>query len=193
MKARTASRRHDSNGRHWKVRALILFLALAAQKQLLAEQLPDLEVTALTGRVLRLPASLDGSASLLIIGFSSGSSNETGRWGDVLSRAYRSDSTLAIHPVAVLAAVPGLIRPLVIDGIRAGVAKSIRKSFFIVTNEERRWKALVRFSGKDNAYLIFVGPAGKILWRWTGPPTQAALRSLARAIAAAPGDRRRSP
>lgn len=146
---------------------LLLNAALLYSQQ----RLPAIEGETLAGAKVTLPAAL-GTATLLIIGFTRGSQEQTKAWSQRVSGRYPAWS------IAVLEDVPRLIRGMVSRGIRSGTPKDQHSHFLLVYRGEQQLKQAAGFSRPDDAHLLIIDGAGTIRWRFHGAVTDAAMEQL---------------
>lgn len=134
--------------------------------------LPPLEGETLTGKKASLPAAANGRAALLILGFTHASQHQTKAWADRVQKEFPTFS------VAVLEEAPRLVRGMITHGIRSGVPKDQQDRFLLVYHGEKELKQAAGFDRPDDAYLLIIGPDGRIRWRYHGPVTDAAVEQI---------------
>ncbi|HWC95181.1 MAG TPA: hypothetical protein VG456_00490 [Candidatus Sulfopaludibacter sp.] len=149
------------------MRLAALLLALAAP--LCAQQFPAIEGQSLTDHKVKLP---DGSAEVLVIGFTHASQNQTKAWSQRLTGAFDTWS------IAVLEDVPRLVRGMASHGIKSGVPENQRDHFLLVYHGEKEMKQAAGFSTPDDAYILVLDKTGAIRWKFHGALTDAALGEL---------------
>ena len=161
---------------------LTLFVLLSA---VCAETLPEIEGENLAGKKIVLPEASAGHVAILVIGFSHASQNETKAWADRLDRQFPNPAMVTVYPVAVLEAVPRLVRGMASHGIRSGTPKEQRDRFLLVYHKEAELKAAAGFSAPDDAYILLLDGHGAIHWRFHGPLTDSAVAELEKQVQAA--------
>ena len=144
-----------------------------------AQSLPRFEAQTLSGKKAVFPDALQGRPAIFVVGFSRKSQAQTKVWG----RHLAEESGLAEQPyyeVAILEDVPRFIRGVVANGIRKSVPEKQHDRFLLVYAAEKEWKQLVEYSAADDAYVVVVDKAGRLLWKTHGSFTEvdwAALKS----------------
>lgn len=155
-------------------------LTLALSVLLPAAQAPQFEAETLSGKRLLMPQATQGKVSLLIMGFTQGSSRQTSDWAKKTQPL--SDSGLCeVWSMALLEAVPRLLRGMVVRGIRSGVPKDRQDHFLIVYRSEDEVKKAVGYSpglDADAAWLLLLGKNGTIQWQYHGVFSEDAFDTL---------------
>lgn len=150
---------------------------------------PSLSTRNLDGAAVRVPDAFQRGPTLLVIGFTRDSGEQTRAW----ARRAAGESGVAVWNVAVIEDVPGLLRGMVVRGLRKGVPAELHARFLLVDDDSAQWKALAGFlpQREDAAHLVLLDAARRIAWRHAGPvdePGWQALRAALRsASAAGPG------
>src|SRR5690349_1882257 len=158
------------------MRLLLTLVAFACAAS--AETLPRLEAENLLGRKIVLPDAAAGHAAILVIGFSHASQRPTKAWTERLDRRFPDPAKVTVYPVAVLEAVPRLVRGMATHGIRSGAPKEQRVRFLLLYHQEAELKSAAGFSAPDDAYILLLDVHGAIRWRFHGEVTNPALAEL---------------
>ena len=161
---------------------LTLFVCLTSA---CAETLPQIEGENLMGRKIVLPEAAGGRRAILVIGFSHASQGQTKAWADRLDREFPNRQMVTVYPVAVLEAVPRLIRGMVSHGIKSDTPKEQRDRFLLVYQKEAELKMAAGFTAPDDAYILLLDASGAIRWRFHGPVTDSADAELQKEAQAA--------
>ena len=161
--------------------SILMTCLLAATSVFAAPAMPTVKVEPLAGISLTLPDDLPHRPCVFVVGFSKPSRAQTMQWSQRLEQEPLAEKA-SIYSVAVLEDVPALLRKFVVGGIRSGVPDALHNRFLVATSDATAWKDAVSYSDADAAYLILVNAGRDIVWRATGPLTDAALRSLVDAL-----------
>ena len=158
---------------------LAVFALLAPLSTLSAEQpLPQFPVEDLLGTKLMLPDGLAGNTSILIVGFTRNSGNQTELWARKLARDYDGNTQVSVYTVAILEAVPWLIRNMVVKGMQGGTPEKYRGNVLVAFSGEKQWKDVVDYRAKDDAYLLLIDGRGNIVLTSHGAPSASSYREL---------------
>ncbi|HEY0795247.1 MAG TPA: hypothetical protein VGD64_05655 [Acidisarcina sp.] len=142
------------------------------------QKIPETHAKTLAGNVANLPADLHGKLGVLVLGFSKKSSDECHGWDDQISRDFGGSARIVYYEMPVLEDVPGMIRGMVVRGIRNGLTPAARARFLPVLQDEAAWKAAAQFGPADDAYVLIVDETGAVKWRTHGPVTTASYAAF---------------
>ncbi|HUX49560.1 MAG TPA: hypothetical protein VMW73_02125 [Spirochaetia bacterium] len=142
------------------------------------QTLPQFPVEDLSGTKLSLPDGLAGHPSVLIVGFTRNSGNQTELWARRLARDYDGNSQLSVYTVAILEAVPWLIRNMVVKGMQGGIPEKERSHVLVAFSGEKQWKEAVDYRAKDDAYLLLLDGSGNVVLSTHGAPTASSYADL---------------
>ena len=137
-----------------------------------AEQFPAIEGDNLLGQKVNLPEAAKGHPTVLIIGFTHASQNQTKPWTARLTPEFNA------YSIAVLEDAPRLVRGMAIHGIKGSVPENERDHFIIVLHGERELKEAAGFDTPDDAYLLLLDSDGTVRWRYHGPFSDSALNDV---------------
>jgi hypothetical protein len=145
-----------------------------------ADEMPRVEGNSLARQHVVLPDAARGKVAVLDLGFSRASKVPTSDWGKKLLAAFGGQPDFALYQLPILEDVPRIIRGMVISGIRKGVPENLRDHFVPIVTGEAAIKKLVMYKEPDDAYLVVLNRAGKIVWQQHGSlndPAYARLRA----------------
>ncbi len=142
---------------------------------------PALPAETLSGIKLTVPYDLPHKPIVFVIGFSKGSDTQTRAWSEALKGALSADTTL-VYSVAVIEDVPRLLRGFVTGSIRKSVPADLHDRFLVVSQRAPAWQAMAAYKVPDNAYLVLMNVARKIVWRVSGAVTADKLQTLLDAL-----------
>lgn len=129
---------------------------------------------------MSLPEAFAGKTTVLVVGFSQSAREPVAVWGRRLAALYGGSATVQYFEVPVLAAVPRLLRGLVLGKVKDGVPQRAWAHCLPVTEHEAEWKRAAGYRGADSAYLLVVDGGGVVQAHWEGnlaPATEAAVTS----------------
>jgi ATP10 protein len=152
------------------MRACILAMLLAGS--LVGEQFPRVEGENLLGQKTTLPDAAAGHPTVVVIGFTRASQNQTKSW----AASVRED--LSTYSVAVLEDAPRLVRGMTVRGMKSGVPEDQREHFVVIYRNEKELKQVAGFDNPDDAYVLLLDKDGAIHWRFHGAVTDAAIEEL---------------
>ena len=130
------------------------------------QRLPQTATTALDGHAVVLPRDLPGRITVLIVGFGRKSSDATTAWEKPARTTLAHPPEVGFYDMAMLAEVPGFVRPLVVRAIRRQVPDALKPNFLPLTTDPAAWK---RFAGYDAGqpdapYVLLVDRTGALRW-----------------------------
>lgn len=131
-----------------------------------ARTIPQTKVTALSGQTLSLPVDLRTHATVLILGFGRHSQDATTAWEKPTRTQLAKPGIIGFYDMAMLAEVPGILRPLVMHSLKGAVPDVLKPNFLPLTEGEDAWKRAAEFTGAqpDAAYVMLVDRVGQIRW-----------------------------
>lgn len=151
---------------------------------LVAQNLPMIEGDSLTGQHVVLPKAANGKVAVLVLGFTKASKIPTSAWGNRMVTDFANTPNLVLYQLPVLEEVPGIIRGMVISGIKKGVPENRRGYFVPVLHNESELKKLVNYKEPDDAYLILLDLSGRIAYQTHGALTESSYAEVRRHIVA---------
>jgi hypothetical protein len=130
--------------------------------------LPVTAAVTLDGANVQLPAFFHHDASVLVIGFSKRSSDETREWSKRLFEAEKNKGRSDVYGLIMLARVPRFARGFVTNSIRRDVSPAVQSHFVTVTDNEEAWRKTLQVTSDEEAYLLVVSGQGSVVWRGHG-------------------------
>lgn len=127
---------------------------------------PRFSAQTMTGRTVTLPAIGADKASVLVFSFTRTASEDARRWNERLSRD--SAGTVPPYGILELQSVPRLFRGVVLAGIRSSTSPSVQDRTILLFQNEDVWRARLAVSDASRAYVLLLGPDGRILWTNSG-------------------------
>ena len=156
-------------------------LALLAQA---GRTLPRIDGSTLNEQKVSLPDPSRFRAMVLVFGFTHKSSDQADAWGKRLAKDYATHPEVAYFEVPVLQGAPGMIRPMIVHGMRKGTPADEQGHVLPIDKHEDELKKLVGYKEADDAYVIVADSAGNVAWQSHGMITDVTYAELARAVAA---------
>jgi hypothetical protein len=153
------------------VAAPLVAIPLAQEKPLNpGDAFPRLEGEFLTGKKAILPDAAAGRAALVMMGFTYESRFQVEAWAEHVRPAF-ARGTATFYEVPVLGGFARLAKWFIDSGMRRGTPKELHENVITVWGDVDRWKALTGFAetSKDDAYLVLIGPDGRVRWTHHGP------------------------
>ncbi len=155
-----------------------LSLFLAASALFAADPFPSITGENLLGAKISLPEAAKGQPTVIVTGFSHASQSQMKVWSD------RLEGDMKVFSVAMLEAVPRLVRPMVTGGIKGGVPARQKDHYLLLFKGEKAMKAAFEFSAADDAYVALLDADGNIRWRFHGAYSEDAYKELKSQLAA---------
>ena len=148
-----------------------------------AAAIPPTQTTALDGHPVSLPASLAGRANVLILGFGRHSGNATTAWEKPVRTQLAHVPAIGFYDLAMLAEVPGFIRPLILRSIRKEVPDVLKPNFLPLLDQEDAWKRVAGYAADqpEAAYVMLVDQHGNVRWSTHAPFSNAGFAQLSQA------------
>jgi hypothetical protein len=140
------------------------------------QTLPQISGQALTGRSIELPTAASGKPAVVIFSFSKTAGNDARSWNERLSRDFPGD--VPSFTIIVLESVPKLFRGMALSGIKGSMPIAMQDRTVVLYRDETLWKQRLAFSEDSRAYVILLGPDGRIAWKSEGAFTEAAYMKL---------------
>ena len=166
--------------------SLCLYLALGtltanvlgAQTPGAGTRIPEVHATSFSNEAVKLPEDLKGKVGVLVLGFSKDSREADSAWGKRLAADYRESPTVMYYEMPVLAAVPRMIRGLIVKSMKSSVPASEQARFVVILENEAAWKTVTHYGRPDDPYLLVVDSQGSVVWQTQGAVTDAAYAAL---------------
>ncbi len=139
-----------------------LLLGLGVQ----AQTIPATRATALDGHSVALPQDLSAPATVLILGFGKHSADATTAWEKPVRQQLAQPGRIGFYDMAMLAEVPGFVRPMVLRAVKHDVPDVLKPNFLPLTAQEDAWKQVAGYANDqaEAAYVLLVDRTGKVRW-----------------------------
>ncbi len=149
-----------------------------------AQTIPGVNAEALDGSRVILPNPGAQQALILTLGFSHSSADACESWNKRISQDYGGEARVAYYQIPNLEGVPGIVKPLILHGMRRNVPTTAHAHFVPVYDHAAEWKKLVNFSGADDAYVVVATADGRVVWQGHGRWSEADYGKLRKSVAA---------
>ncbi len=167
--------------RHARIRlqqvlaALLVWPFLAAPAPLqVGDALPPVIGKTLSDKLLELPRAAAGKSAGIVFSFSKTAGSDAKLWNE--------GGAVPGFTVIVLESVPKLFRGMAISGIRSGMPATLQDRAVILLKDEDLWKSRRGVHDADRAYVVVLGPNGRIRWMNAAPFSAATSAGFKNAI-----------
>jgi hypothetical protein len=145
--------------------------------------IPPAQGTALDGHAVTLPRDLATHATILIIGYSQHSADNTTAWEKPIRAQLASPPAIGYFDMPCIEDAPSFVRPLIVRSIRKQVPDPLKPFFVPLTSGQAAWKQLTGFTptAPDAAYIVLVDGSGRVLWQTHEPYSPARFNELSAA------------
>jgi hypothetical protein len=164
----------------FRIPLLLLFFAPITS----AQTIPLVKAKSLNDSEVNLPNPGSQQVLILILGFSHKSADVIESWGKHISIDFHDDIRVAYFQMPNLQGVPGLVKPMILQGMRKDVPSGEHTHFVPIYDNKPEWKKLVNFSAPDDAYLIVASPDGHPIWQAHGPYSDVTYNELKKSVSA---------
>jgi hypothetical protein len=148
---------------------LLLVTAALMAKNAAGQAMPSTVGETLSGKRFVLADAVRGHSTVVVAGFSREGGNACAAW----VKSLRADSALAgvtVYQVAMIAGAPSLMRGMIKNGMKKGVAPVEQDDFVVLTQDENSWRSYFDVSADKDPYVILIDGSGKMLWHGHGAP-----------------------
>jgi len=147
-----------------------------------AASIPGTQATALDGHTVAFPHDLSPGATVLILGFSRHSSDNTTAW-EKPTRTQLAGSAIRFYDMAMIAEVPHFARGFAVHSIRKVVPDILKPNFLPLVDQETEWKQAAGYDtqAEDAAYVLLVDHSGNVRWSTHQPFSPALFAQLTEA------------
>jgi hypothetical protein len=102
----------------------------------------------LLGQKMALPDAAAGHPTVVVIGFTHSSQNQTKAW------AARLQHEFPTYSIAVLENAPRLVRGMAVHGMKGGVPQDQRDHFIVIYHDEKELKQMAGFDRPGVAQVL---------------------------------------
>jgi hypothetical protein len=128
---------------------------------------PRISGQTLTGKLLQLPAAATGKPALVVFSFSRAAGKDARSWNEHLFKDFSNSNAIAVpgYQVIVMESVPKLFRSMAISGMKKNMPLAVQDRAIVSYQDEAIWKQHLAVSDENRAYIVLLGPDGRIRWR----------------------------
>jgi len=159
---------------------LIMFSALPGAGRLAAEPqpMPMTQAQSLSGHDVTLPGAIAGHPAVIVIGFSHGSQKAMERWDKEIGAQVTAKPGVPLYNIAVIQDAPKFVRGMIKGSMKALVPAAGQDRFLTVVQGQDQLKKAVDFSLGDEAYVVVLDSAGKIVFHTHGDPSETSKKQV---------------
>jgi hypothetical protein len=142
-------------------------LFLAAEAACLGQSLPPTVGESLSGKQSAVADTIRGKKAVLVASFS----RESGDGATIWMHALAADPVLAqveLRQLVMLGQAPGFVRGFIKSAMRKGMPQANQDRTFVLTADEKSWRAFFGVTGDKDAYVVVLDAGGNLLWRGHG-------------------------
>jgi hypothetical protein len=114
----------------------------------------------LTGRYVIFPAPASRQPTVAVFSFSRAAAGDARQWNRYLSEEF--SSKLPMYGVILLEDAPKLFRSMAVAGIKNSMPRSVQDRTIVSYRGENLWKQRLHVSDNRRAYVVVIGPRGRI-------------------------------
>jgi hypothetical protein len=140
--------------------------------------MPRTRAESLSGHEVTLPSATTGHRAVIVIGFSHGSQKAMEHWDKEIGAQVSAKSSVPLYNVAVIQDAPKFMRGMITHGIKAMIPSAGHDHFLTVVQGQEELKKAVDFSNSDEAYIVVLDAAGRIVFHTHGEPSERAKKAI---------------
>ncbi len=144
--------------------------------------IPALETTALDNQKVAIPAPAPRKAHILIFGFQRDSDKPMAAWDHLIAPAYAGNPQIAYYAIPVLEGVPGLIKPVILRGMRKSLSPEQQSRYAPIFEGAAAIKKAVDFGDSHFAYVTVISPERRVVWSTHAAASEQAFVQLRKAL-----------
>ena len=130
--------------------------------------LPEVIGQSLSGTPAHLSTVIVGKVAVVVFSFSKAGGKDTQLWNRNLVRDFGSEGSVALSTEIMLEAAPRLLRGIIVSRLKSDMPPSLRGSTIVSYENEKLWKQRLRVADDSHAYVLLLGPDGRIRWMNSG-------------------------
>jgi hypothetical protein len=161
---------------------LVLALTAAAAAPVaelaVGDRLPPLRGKFLSGRTSVLPQAASGRVALLMLGFTYDSRFSVEAWAKRFRQDFGTQPKVTFFEIPMIGGMARMGKWFIDSGMRRGTPKADHENVITVYGGTDQWKQRVGFRDTRAAYLILLGPNGKVVWRYAGSLDEEPYKAL---------------
>ncbi len=164
-----------------RIRLFLLILPALISAGLLqcaTTPMPMTQAQSLSGHEVVLPKAVAGHPSVIVIGFTAGSQKAMERWDKEIGAQVTANPDVPLYNIAVIQAAPKFVRGMIRGSMKALVPTAGQDRFLTVVQGQDELKKAVDFSSADEAYVVVLDSAGRIVFHTHGDPSEIAKKQV---------------
>ena len=126
------------------------------------ELFPKISGKTLTGKLLELPAAATGKPAVVVFSFSKTAGKDARSWNEHIARDF--SNAVPGYQVIVMESVPKLFRGMAMSGIKSSMPLSQQDRTIVLYQDEKLWKLRLVVTDNNQAYVVLLGPDGRVRW-----------------------------
>lgn len=126
------------------------------------EPLPNLQGNYLTKRKAALPDDAKGKTAMLAFGFSYDSRFAVEAWVKAWDRKHKGDPKFTYFEIPMIGGMARLGAPFIDGGMRRGTPQQLHENVITVYGGVDPWKKRLGVQNEKEAYIVIIGPEGKV-------------------------------
>jgi len=158
--------------------SLTVSAAVPVAELVVGGQLPPLRGEFLSGRTAVLPEAASGRVALLMLGFTYESRFSVEAWAKRFRQDFGTESRVTFFEIPMIGGMARMGKWFIDSGMRRGTPKADHENVITVYGGTDQWKQRVGFRDSRAAYLILLGPNGKVVWRYAGSLDEEPYKAL---------------
>ncbi len=166
----------------WTLALLVLALTASAAAPVaelaVGDLLPPLRGEFLSGRTAVLPQAASGRAALLMLGFTYDSRFSVEAWAKRFRQDFGAKPEVTFFEIPMIGGLARMGKWFIDSGMRRGTPQADHENVITVYGGTDAWKQRVGFKDPQAAYLILIGPSGKVAWRYAGSLDEEPYKAL---------------
>jgi len=140
--------------------------------------MPMTQAQSLSGHDVTLPGAIAGHPAVIVIGFSHGSQKAMERWDKEIGAQVTAKPGVPLYNIAVIQDAPKFVRGMIKGSMKALVPAAGQDRFLTVVQGQDQLKKAVDFSLGDEAYVVVLDSAGKIVFHTHGDPSETSKKQV---------------
>lgn len=142
------------------------------------DSLPDISGWTPSGNSLSLSGVIAGKTSVVVFSFSKSAGKDAKTWNEHLDRDYGADRLVACSTVIMLEGAPRFLRGIIVSGLKRSMPPSMADKTIVSYENEGSWKRRLTVVDDSHAYVLVLGPDGRVRWRNLAAFSDAAYTEL---------------
>jgi hypothetical protein len=144
---------------------------------------PTLRGATLSGKVLVLPAGIEGEIALLLISFQRAMRSEVDAWIQLAQDLADRFDGFTYYELLTIERVPAVARAVINTGIRSGLIDPTERDATVTLYlDQASFRQALGIQSKDEVAALLINSEGEILWRAEGALSGEGEQALIKAV-----------